>query len=188
MSDLTTEPMPMSEQPGSAPVDASMMLPQVHEWTISSAGEALRNGSITSVELLQQCLALADAYDDTFGVFITRTTEAALERAAAADAELADGIDRGPLHGIPLAVKDILSTADATERGRNPDGPSGVGADGAKAHARRHAGATPGRGTSWPSFGIPGIAMDRKWLLGVGEPDGELQGGRLADEDCTAGS
>jgi aspartyl-tRNA(Asn)/glutamyl-tRNA(Gln) amidotransferase subunit A len=113
MSDLTTEPMPMSEQPGSAPVDASMMLPQVHEWTISSAGEALRNGSITSVELLQQCLALADAYDDTFGVFITRTTEAALERAAAADAELADGIDRGPLHGIPLAVKDILSTADA---------------------------------------------------------------------------
>ena len=79
--------------------------------TITEAGEALRSGAVTSTQLLRQCLARADEFDDRFGVFITRLTDSALAAAAAADAELAAGHDRGPLHGIPLGIKDIIATA-----------------------------------------------------------------------------
>ena len=48
--------------------------------------------------------------DSTYNAFITVTAERALQDAARADAELKRGIDRGPLHGIPYAVKDVIAT------------------------------------------------------------------------------
>lgn len=51
------------------------------------------------------------AHNGTLNAYITVTAELAREQAARADAELAAGHDRGPLHGIPVAVKDLIDTA-----------------------------------------------------------------------------
>ncbi|MFN8075085.1 MAG: amidase [Kineosporiaceae bacterium] len=81
--------------------------------TITEAAAALRSGALTSVALTEAVIARADKLDGPLGIYIKRTDEAALEAAAAADAELAAGVDKGLLHGIPLGVKDIIATADA---------------------------------------------------------------------------
>ena len=81
--------------------------------TIADAAAALRAGEITSTELTTAMLAHADELDPVLGTYLFRTDAAALAAAAQADADLAAGRDLGPLHGIPLAVKDILATADA---------------------------------------------------------------------------
>lgn len=78
--------------------------------TITDAAAALRAGKTTSVELTQAAYAVADAHDGELGVYLSRFDESALAAAATADAELAAGIDKGPLHGIPLGVKDIIAT------------------------------------------------------------------------------
>ena len=81
--------------------------------TITERGEWLRSGRGSSVELTRELLARAQATQDTVGAFMTITEESALQAARRADDERARGVDRGPLHGIPLGVKDILATADA---------------------------------------------------------------------------
>jgi Asp-tRNA(Asn)/Glu-tRNA(Gln) amidotransferase A subunit family amidase len=81
--------------------------------TISAAAAALRGGSLTAVRLLEKVTARAAKLDPLIGAYITRTDDAAKAAAARADEELAAGIDKGPLHGIPLGVKDIIATADA---------------------------------------------------------------------------
>jgi aspartyl-tRNA(Asn)/glutamyl-tRNA(Gln) amidotransferase subunit A len=81
--------------------------------TISATAAALRDGSLTSVGLLRAVHARADALDGELGVYLRRLDNSALAAAAKADEELAAGIDKGPLHGIPIGIKDIISTADA---------------------------------------------------------------------------
>jgi aspartyl-tRNA(Asn)/glutamyl-tRNA(Gln) amidotransferase subunit A len=80
--------------------------------TLDQAAAALRDGSLTSVALTERLLERSDALDPQLGAWQVRFDEAALARAAAADAELAAGTDLGPLHGIPLAVKDIIAAAE----------------------------------------------------------------------------
>ncbi len=79
-------------------------------WTIETAGAALRAGEVTSVQLVTEAQAAADQLDEQMGTWLARFNETALARAAEADAELAAGNDRGPLHGIPLGIKDIIAT------------------------------------------------------------------------------
>src|ERR1700712_2534739 len=81
--------------------------------TIAQAAEWLREGRITSVRLTQILLERSHATQASVAAFITITDEAALAAAERSDAELARGIDRGPLQGIPLGIKDIIATADA---------------------------------------------------------------------------
>jgi aspartyl-tRNA(Asn)/glutamyl-tRNA(Gln) amidotransferase subunit A len=81
--------------------------------SIAEAGEWLRTGQITSVGLTEELLARSRATQDSIAAFITITDDAALAAARRSDAELARGTDRGPLHGIPLGIKDILATIDA---------------------------------------------------------------------------
>jgi aspartyl-tRNA(Asn)/glutamyl-tRNA(Gln) amidotransferase subunit A len=78
--------------------------------TIREAAEALRARQFSSVELTTAALARIARLNATLRTFITVTAEAALKQAARADAELAGGRDRGPLHGIPVAVKDLFFT------------------------------------------------------------------------------
>ena len=79
--------------------------------TIEEAATALRAGEVTSVELTEAALARIEALDERVGAFIA-VNEAARTQAQRADAELAARMDRGPLHGIPFGLKDILATAD----------------------------------------------------------------------------
>jgi aspartyl-tRNA(Asn)/glutamyl-tRNA(Gln) amidotransferase subunit A len=81
--------------------------------TIADAAAALRAGSLTSVELTRAMLARADDLDARLGVYLRRMNETALAEAAQADADFAAGVDRGPLQGIPLGIKDIIATKDA---------------------------------------------------------------------------
>ncbi len=80
--------------------------------SIAEAAGALRQGTTTAVALAEAALARADALDDELGVYLARFDMQALAAAARADADLAAGVDRGPLHGIPLGVKDIIAAAE----------------------------------------------------------------------------
>lgn len=82
----------------------------LHELSIAEAGALLRSGSLTSVALTEDALARIEAFDGGVHSFITVTDQRALADAAHADEELRCGIDRGPMHGIPYALKDIYDT------------------------------------------------------------------------------
>ncbi len=80
--------------------------------SIPEAASALRQRQISSVELTEACLARVDARDPTYRSFVHVGAEQALAAARVADAALARGEDLGPLHGIPIGVKDLFDTAD----------------------------------------------------------------------------
>ncbi|RNL61926.1 amidase [Nocardioides marmoriginsengisoli] len=85
--------------------------------SIAEAAAALRAGTTTAVELVERSIARAEAVDgasnpDRLGAYILRFDDQARAAAAVADQELAAGQDRGPLHGIPIAVKDLLTTSE----------------------------------------------------------------------------
>ena len=79
--------------------------------SIVEAGRKIRDGSLSAVALAEAHLERIDARDPTLQAFVAVTRERALEDAARADRELAEGQDRGPLHGIPIAIKDLIDTA-----------------------------------------------------------------------------
>lgn len=74
-------------------------------------GARLRDGRLTSVALTQAQLDRIAERDGAYRAFYLVTAERALAEAARADADLAQGIDRGPLHGIPVAIKDMIDMA-----------------------------------------------------------------------------
>jgi len=76
--------------------------------TIETAAARLRAREVSAVELAQDSLRRIREEQPRLNAFITVTEELALERARRADEELARGIDRGPLHGIPYALKDVF--------------------------------------------------------------------------------
>jgi len=78
--------------------------------TLQQAGSNLRAGKCSSLELVQESLASIARLDGQLNAFITVTADSALVRARAMDLELSAGRDRGPLHGIPVALKDVFST------------------------------------------------------------------------------
>ncbi len=78
--------------------------------TIQEAGALLRARKISSVELTTECLERIERLQPRLNAFLTVTGEAALAAARRRDQELARGQVRGPLHGIPVAVKDVFCT------------------------------------------------------------------------------
>ena len=65
---------------------------------------------MSAVELAQESLRTIHEQQPRLNAFITITGDLALQQARQADAELVQGLDRGPLHGIPYALKDVFST------------------------------------------------------------------------------
>jgi aspartyl-tRNA(Asn)/glutamyl-tRNA(Gln) amidotransferase subunit A len=80
--------------------------------TISDALDALRENKTTATELVQAGYATADAVDDELGIYLSRFEEQALAAAAEADKIYAAGDPAGSLLGIPLGIKDIISTVE----------------------------------------------------------------------------
>jgi aspartyl-tRNA(Asn)/glutamyl-tRNA(Gln) amidotransferase subunit A len=83
----------------------------LHELSIAEAGARLRAGTLTSTALTQHALDRITALDPLLNAFIVVTKERALADADRADRELKSGVDKGPMHGIPHALKDIYETA-----------------------------------------------------------------------------
>ena len=77
--------------------------------TVAELGSLLRTRKITSLALTQMFLARLKRYDAKLHFFTNLTEERALAQAKAADAEIAAGKYRGPLHGIPWGAKDLLA-------------------------------------------------------------------------------
>ena len=78
---------------------------------IASTSERIRRGELSPMKLVIDCQARIKALQPQLNAFITLTENAALEAARAAEAEIQSGKWRGPLHGIPIAVKDFYDTA-----------------------------------------------------------------------------
>jgi aspartyl-tRNA(Asn)/glutamyl-tRNA(Gln) amidotransferase subunit A len=78
--------------------------------TIQEASESLRSRRVSSVELTSAAVASIERSNPTLNAFITVTAEHAMEQARQADDDLAAGRDLGPLHGIPIALKDLFQT------------------------------------------------------------------------------
>jgi aspartyl-tRNA(Asn)/glutamyl-tRNA(Gln) amidotransferase subunit A len=78
---------------------------------ILETSESLRKGALSPVEITNECLARIEKLNPTLNAFITVTGESALAEARQAEGEIRRGEWRGPLHGIPLALKDLIDTA-----------------------------------------------------------------------------
>ena len=79
--------------------------------TILELAEQIRRGSISPVELTTDCLARIERVNPALNAFITVMAGQALAQARRAEAEIRAGGWRGPLHGIPLGLKDLIDTA-----------------------------------------------------------------------------
>jgi aspartyl-tRNA(Asn)/glutamyl-tRNA(Gln) amidotransferase subunit A len=83
-------------------------LPQM---ALVETGQQVRAKKLSPVELTQACLNQIDRLNPRLNAFITVTAESALAQAREAEAEIQRGHWRGPLHGVPIALKDLFDTA-----------------------------------------------------------------------------
>ena len=79
--------------------------------TLKEASELLRRKTVSPVDLTQACLKRIERYNSVLDAFITVTKNEAMDVAHAMEVELKRGHWRGPLHGIPIALKDNIDTA-----------------------------------------------------------------------------
>jgi aspartyl-tRNA(Asn)/glutamyl-tRNA(Gln) amidotransferase subunit A len=81
--------------------------------TIHDLSHAIRRREVSPAELTRDCLARIQKLNSTLNAFITVLADSALAQARRAEQEIFRGRYRGPLHGIPIGLKDIIDTADA---------------------------------------------------------------------------
>ncbi|MBI4184505.1 MAG: amidase [Proteobacteria bacterium] len=79
--------------------------------TIASLSRRIAARELSPVDLVRACIARIEALDAQLNAVLTPTFERALDQARIAEAEIAKGRARGPLHGIPFGLKDIYETA-----------------------------------------------------------------------------
>ena len=79
--------------------------------TIAELAPRLRRKEVSPVELTRACLDRIEKLNPMLNAFITVTAESALAEARAAEIEISRGEWRGPLHGIPMAIKDLIDMA-----------------------------------------------------------------------------
>jgi len=85
---------------------------ELYYLTIAEASAGLRRKDYSPVDLTEACLERIEALDSKLHSFITITAERARAQARQAEQEFASGKGRGPLHGIPIALKDLYMTKD----------------------------------------------------------------------------
>src|SRR4029077_9396833 len=79
--------------------------------TLVELGEAVRSRKVSPVELTRVCLERIEQCNPSLNAFITVMAESALGQARTAEKEILAGNWRGPLHGIPIGLKDLIDTA-----------------------------------------------------------------------------
>jgi aspartyl-tRNA(Asn)/glutamyl-tRNA(Gln) amidotransferase subunit A len=79
--------------------------------TIADLAQRLRRREISPVEVTQQCLDRIEKLNPSLNAFITVMSESAVAEARQAEGEILRGQWRGPLHGVPVALKDLIDTA-----------------------------------------------------------------------------
>ncbi len=89
----------------------------LHYQSIREIGDRLRRRELSAVELTRATLERTERLNGTLNAFITIMAEKAMAQAEAADAALAAGTDLGPLHGVPISLKDLYQTAGVRTTG-----------------------------------------------------------------------
>ncbi len=87
------------------------MTGELHHLTIAEGARLIGRGELSPVEWTERLLERIDAVDPLLDSFITVTGDQALTQARRADEEIREGNHRGPLHGVPFALKDVIDTA-----------------------------------------------------------------------------
>lgn len=82
-----------------------------HYLSITELSELIRQKKVSPVELVTGCLKRIEQLNPTLNTFITVTADQALQEAKEAEREIKDGKWKGPLHGLPVGVKDMFDTA-----------------------------------------------------------------------------
>jgi aspartyl-tRNA(Asn)/glutamyl-tRNA(Gln) amidotransferase subunit A len=82
--------------------------------TIGQVASALRSRTVTSRSITDRCLTAIAERDPALNAFITVLGDAARDQAEQADAEMDAGQYRGPLHGVPISLKDLIDVRDQT--------------------------------------------------------------------------
>lgn len=105
--------LPPLESAASAPIEPRPSPAEADlQWlTLAEASQLVHNKKVSPVELAKACLARIEQLNPKLNAFITVTAESALAEARQAEAEIQRGNWRGPLHGIPIALKDLVDTA-----------------------------------------------------------------------------
>ncbi|HXC31990.1 MAG TPA: amidase [Verrucomicrobiae bacterium] len=107
--------VPTAAEAGSQPQRASPVSgnpnDELAQLSLLEVSDLIRKKKVSPVELTTTCLARIDRTNPTLNAFITVTRESALEQARTAEAEVMHGNWRGPLHGVPIALKDLFDTA-----------------------------------------------------------------------------
>ena len=88
-----------------------MMNDDIALLSISEMNALLRGGELSPVDLIRSSLDRIARYEPRIRSFIHVTAERAMANARTAEREITQGIVRGPLHGIPISLKDIFETA-----------------------------------------------------------------------------
>lgn len=88
-----------------------------HELSLRDAAAAIRSGRLTAGALVEACLRRIDALEPALQAWVTVDRAGALETAAGLDADARAGRFRGPLHGVPVGLKDIFHVAGVTTTG-----------------------------------------------------------------------
>lgn len=118
--------------------------------SIAALGAALRSGETTSRALVEAFLQRRLAVDGRLGSFVSVDPDSALAEADRADLQRAAGTDLGPLHGIPIGVKDIVDVAGYPTRCGSPlysDAPAATDAE-VVANLRRAGAVVAGKTTT----------------------------------------
>ncbi|MET0454226.1 MAG: amidase, partial [Mycobacterium sp.] len=84
---------------------------ELYELPLIEVAEKIRTREVSPVEVTQSALARLEQVEPSLNAFVTITADLALDQAKMAEKEIGDGGYRGPLHGIPLGVKDLYDTA-----------------------------------------------------------------------------
>jgi len=79
--------------------------------SIAEVSDLIQRGDVSPVELTRECLNRIEELNPTLNAFITVTADSALAEAQLAETEIRSGNWRGPLHGIPIGLKDLIDTA-----------------------------------------------------------------------------
>jgi aspartyl-tRNA(Asn)/glutamyl-tRNA(Gln) amidotransferase subunit A len=139
--------------------------------TLAEAGRLISSRKISPVELTQHLLRRIEQLDPQLNAYITVTRELALERAREAESAIMRGEHKGPLHGIPFALKDIYNTAGILTSGHSKVGIDNIPNDDAAATEKlRDAGAvllgklaTSEYAHGGPSFEAPWPPAGNPW-------------------------
>ena len=135
-----------------------------HFLTVAEASKLIRAGRLSPVELTQVYLDRIDSLDGTLNAYVLPLADQAMASARAAEAAITAGHYKGPLHGIPIGLKDIYNTAGIRTTGHSALFRDHVPTEDAVTVTKlRNAGAVVlGKLSTW-EFAIGGASFDLPW-------------------------